>query len=1302
MKLFRKLWVLVLTSFIALGCFPVTTFAAEANEYGLQVSITTDKKTYSTNEEISLKIVAKNTNEFAVKNVSIESLLPEGLKLKTGQSSKAETVSLEPGKELELDTIAIQDSKPAAVPKTGDNSPIILLLALMAVAAAAGLAAFRYRKNAKKILSVFLCAALIASFTTKMNVHAAEIPAEAKSFSLTHEINVAGKTYKITAKIGYDMPCNLPKITIDKSSFTYDTKNDIYYLYDTLDKISGTLENSKEINKFEYEILNVNNDVIKNGEIEINENWTIPGIGLVLGKNKLRITAITTKNQKITEEITIFNFKEENMNNLDLDKGDNDKEGLINYLEGVYGTDVNNPDTDNDGLTDYQEIAVLGTNPLAKDTDKNGIEDGDEDFDKDGITNKEEFRVKGNPLSSDTDYDGLDDSKELKLGTALDNADTDNDGLKDPQELEIGTSPLNPDTNGNGILDGKEIYNKTFEADKMPMQYDERVIPTVKVSAEGDKLASFNMKVVKDNPMLSDEIPGYIGSAYDLNIDGTFSSATLSFKFNEDLLKNKDFVPAIYYYNEQSNILEEVKNQTINGNTVSAELQHFSTYILLNKTAFEEVWERDIKPPGTPNEAKKTLDIAFVIDSSGSMSWNDSSNIRLDLTKQFIDKLGDDDRGAVIDFDSSSVVQCSFTSDKTALKNAVDMIDSYGGTNIYTGLYNALAEFDKIKTDNDSNKLKIMFLLTDGDDGYSASVYDTLLQKAKQNNIAIYTVGLGEVIEDKLKGIADSTGGKYYYASTATDLYKGFDLLLGETVDYITDSNNDGISDYFTKLMCEGKLVSGTGVKLFEGATYEEIQANDDYDQDGLKNGEEVVVNVFNNQVYLDVISDPANKYSDMDKYSDYQEVNNYDTDPLVSNTVLEQNDLQLLTNDSKYVSNKYKELYESDIEGALERGSIWIGNNVFGSNYDKTLLFKKEIIKYFKKVASEKEESQKLMEAIDIALDLGNGLKSNVEAAMEIVKDSQPAKYDELKSLYHNLSLYRDSLNNMSYNPSVQTKEQFYQVFDAMLKGYDDTLNDVSELKSDIKLTTKALKYAEKGTKVLGIVLNVLEVYSKSRDFIDTYSDFEANMKLMEDNMYILDLIIQNAWDDNLKSAAQEVKKAIQSQYYKNSQKFSDAFSQIGGSVIKIGVEALLPLIPVVGPYIAVVQVALGIGDFIFNISDMAEACVYLYGTASMSSILSKAFVQNVNRYNKYHTSDGKEVIAVYDEAPDILTKYFNLSCSRINSEEEMISAEKEAPWFIEWIFTKIRFNEKDAEKNISDVNSILRKYEFSYIMEN
>ncbi len=53
-----------------------------------------------------------------------------------------------------------------------------------------------------------------------------------------------------------------------------------------------------------------------------------------------------------------------------------------------------------------------------------------------------------------------------------------------------------------------------------------------------------------------------------------------------------------------------------------------------------------------------------------------------------------------------------------------------------------------------------------------------------------------------------------------------------------TDSNNDGISDYLTKLMCDGAIRAGTGAKIFNGYTYEQVQENDDVDGDGVKNGE--------------------------------------------------------------------------------------------------------------------------------------------------------------------------------------------------------------------------------------------------------------------------------------------------------------------------------------------------------------------------------------------------------------------------------------------------------------------------------
>lgn len=64
--------------------------------------------------------------------------------------------------------------------------------------------------------------------------------------------------------------------------------------------------------------------------------------------------------------------------------------------------------------------------------------------------------------------------------------------------------------------------------------------------------------------------------------------------------------------------------------------------------------------------------------------------------------------------------------------------------------------------------------------------------------------------------IASKTHGKYYKSDVATDLITDFDAIFNEYTDYYTDSNNDGISDYFTALMCSGVLVTGTGKNYFK------------------------------------------------------------------------------------------------------------------------------------------------------------------------------------------------------------------------------------------------------------------------------------------------------------------------------------------------------------------------------------------------------------------------------------------------------------------------------------------------------
>ncbi len=129
---------------------------------------------------------------------------------------------------------------------------------------------------------------------------------------------------------------------------------------------------------------------------------------------------------------------------------DVDKDGLTDKSEReIYHTDPNNPDTDGDGLTDGEEVKKYHTDPLKADTDGDGISDFDE-------INK----YKTDPNNPDTDGDGLNDGQEIKVyKTDALNADTDNDGLKDGEEVnQYKSDPAKADTDGDGLSDGDEVH----------------------------------------------------------------------------------------------------------------------------------------------------------------------------------------------------------------------------------------------------------------------------------------------------------------------------------------------------------------------------------------------------------------------------------------------------------------------------------------------------------------------------------------------------------------------------------------------------------------------------------------------------------------------------------------------------------------------------------------------------------------------------------------------------------------------------------------------------------------------------
>ena len=85
-------------------------------------------------------------------------------------------------------------------------------------------------------------------------------------------------------------------------------------------------------------------------------------------------------------------------------ESDTDSDELLDYMELVLGTNINNADTDGDGLPDGYEVMTLGTDPLKADSDDNGTTDGQEDADSDTLNNLREYQLGTDPNKAENHF----------------------------------------------------------------------------------------------------------------------------------------------------------------------------------------------------------------------------------------------------------------------------------------------------------------------------------------------------------------------------------------------------------------------------------------------------------------------------------------------------------------------------------------------------------------------------------------------------------------------------------------------------------------------------------------------------------------------------------------------------------------------------------------------------------------------------------------------------------------------------------------------------------------------------------
>ena len=889
---------------------------------------------------------------------------------------------------------------------------------------------------------------------------------------------------------------------------------------------------------------------------------------------------------------------------VDINK-DTDKDGIPDQLEEKFGTNKKKKDTDKDRLTDYQEVLLVGTNPLIKDTNKNGVSDYEDDADGDKLSNGKEIKIGSNPLISDTDSDKLNDYEEVK---------------------KYKTSPVKNDTDGDKAEDGWEIYNG-FDPNKFNSSFEivkdtgkvseyQPVVASVKMDVNGKQVESLSVEPISysDNHWVVPTIAGYLGKAYEFNIDGSFLKAKLTFEYDTKLgTIGKDFQPRIYYLDNDTGLLTELENQSVENGKVTAVTTHFSTYILLNKVEYDKVWDNDIKPPSNKTEdGDDSLDVVFVIDYSKSMLENDPYRMFRSVSINFIDNLRENkDKASVIKFIRYPSLLQELTYNKDSLRAAIVGIEYDDGKNKMSGTNGSGAyklALEQLK--NSSAPNKYIIFMTDGEDTLTEYSYESLIAESKSAGVNVYTIGMGAASDQILRNIAQSTGGEFFYASRVDNSENMIKLNenLKETVKEVIpgDSNGDGIPDYYNDLIKSGKLVLSNGSKEFEGIDFnydKDGKPSDDYDGDGLKNGKEIEIiemkkraeiieklgkgsskisNILEdqiwNKVFINIKSDPTLSNGDGDRFNDYQEVEKLSTDPLKYDFIA--SDVDFLCNDDLFTYSFVTKLNDNDpkiikgIKELMEKATMGAS-----SLENKSEWYYGTYVDYF---------------AYNLTEDLEKERNSLEKKTMFEVLDEI---FDSVNTVTEDANFIND-FKKMVISIKETADEEDIQKIKNKFMGFISKYNNGKPIQVSVKSNLKYLNgWVDKAFSIYNIVNDVKEV----ADEITNISKAAANIKVFEKNMDILDKLSKSE-DENAHYASLRIINGMKD----INKSFGDMLISKGSLMLfDKGFEEIAKKLG--GPYIATVLEA---KDFFSNFFKIEEDFEQVYKDKALFN-LSSAIIE-------------------------------------------------------------------------------------------
>ncbi|MBC8424852.1 VWA domain-containing protein [bacterium] len=170
------------------------------------------------------------------------------------------------------------------------------------------------------------------------------------------------------------------------------------------------------------------------------------------------------------------------------------------------------------------------------------------------------------------------------------------------------------------------------------------------------------------------------------------------------------------------------------------------------------------RPP--PGYGRPDLNLAMVLDRSGSMEDRGKMEYAREAAKIVVDRMETSDVLAVVEYDDEISVlwPASKVEARGLIKRRIDELSPRGSTNLCGGLMRGVEEAMRNRDGSDINRV---ILLSDGlaNEGITdpREIY-RLVREAKSRGVTVSTMGLGlDYNEDLMRGIAEHGGGNYYY-----------------------------------------------------------------------------------------------------------------------------------------------------------------------------------------------------------------------------------------------------------------------------------------------------------------------------------------------------------------------------------------------------------------------------------------------------------------------------------------------------------------------------------------------------------